>query len=167
MPRRETRNVELYKQARFLNATENENTFDLAKTLTELHDTDRHMFVQFYNEQNLGKRKAYYLVNIHRKYIEELGIERTRLVAVGWTKLMLMLHHIDKDNADKYINYALKHNVKELSAYMASGEEAPKLKQVLFTLTPEQEELIAPIINSKGKSREENLIDFFKEHLDK
>jgi len=125
------------------------------------------MFVQFYNEQNLGKLKAYYLVNIHRKYTEELGIERTKLVAVGWKKLMLMLHYIDKGNTDDYIKYALTHNAKELSAYIASGEEAPKLKQMLFTLTPEQEELIAPIINRKGKSREENLIDFFKEHWER
>jgi len=158
--------MELYRQARFLNATEHENTFDLAKTLTELHDSDRHMFVQFYNEQNLGKRKAYYLVNIHRRYEQELGIDRAKLVAVGWTKLMLMLHHIKRDNADDYMKYALTHNVKELSAYMA-GEEAPKLKQIVFTLTKEQEELIAPIINRKGKSREENLIDFIKKHRDK
>jgi len=156
----------LYRQARFLNSTSAETTFELAETLTNLYDSDRHAFVQFYNDQNLGKRKAYYLVEIHRKYVEEMGIDRATMIKVGWTKLMLMLSHISPDNADDYIEYAIGHNVKELSAYIR-GEETPKLKQVLFTLSKEQEEIIAPIINQRGKSREENLIDFFKEHLDK
>jgi len=156
----------LYRHARFLNSTNAETTFELAQTLTNLYDTDRHAFVQFYNEHNLGKRKAYYLVEIHRKYVEEMGLDRALLVKVGWTKLMLMLPHINRQNSDDYIKYAIDHNVKELSAHM-KGEEAPKLKQVLFTLSKEQEEIIAPIINQRGKSREENLIDFFKEHLER
>jgi len=93
-----------------------------------------------------------------------MGLDRALLVKVDWTKLMLMLPHINRQNSDNCIKYAIDRNVKELSSHM-KGEEAPKLKQVLFTLSKEQEEIIAPTINRRGKSREENLIDFFKEHL--
>jgi hypothetical protein len=70
---------------------------------------------------NLGRRKAYYLVEVSRTY-DRLPVPRSRLRKIGWTKLQLIGKHIDASNLNGMLELAENNNSKELERILRGGE---------------------------------------------
>jgi hypothetical protein len=100
-----------------------ENFLDLGKAMRQLLERDAELFKKIVDISRLGSRKAYYLVNISQ-WFEGMPIPRKRLLAVGWTKLMVIGRHVTKDNVAELVTLAENNNVKQLEALMRG--EAPK-----------------------------------------
>jgi hypothetical protein len=92
-------------KAMSLSADVEDNFLDLGKTLRQLLDRDPDAFAQVRRKSNLGRRKAYYLVEVSRIF-DPLPIARSRLKTIGWTKLQLLGKQIDKGNAQELLELA-------------------------------------------------------------
>jgi hypothetical protein len=88
---------ELYDRALALSSDAEDKFLDLGRSLRQLLDRDPALFQQVVKKR-LGRRKAYYLVEVSRKF-EPLPISRARLKKIGWTKLQIIGQHVRDDHA--------------------------------------------------------------------
>ena len=79
----------LYGKAMTLSKDVEDNFLELGKSLRELQHRDPALFRQFVANANIGRRKAYYLIEVSRIF-DPLPIPRARLRKIGWTKLQLI-----------------------------------------------------------------------------
>jgi hypothetical protein len=146
---------------------------ELGASLRRLYDRDKDLYHKVVEKSGLGSRKAYYLIEISRKFDKLPGIPKARLRALGWTKLQVISKNLTPQNADELLTLAEQNNVRDLEALLRG--EKPKgdnAKCVLMYFTPEQYEVYADSVLKKGAYRsgrgilgkEEALIKILKEH---
>lgn len=163
---------ELYDKA-LHQASHVEQTFlELGASLRRLYDRDRDLYHKVVAKSGLGSRKAYYLLSISRKFDKLPGIPKSRLRALGWTKLQVISRNLTAKNADQLLELAEQNNVRDLEAHLRGEEpKGDSAKCVLMYFTPEQYEIYASRILQKGAYRsgrgivnkEEALINILKE----
>jgi hypothetical protein len=75
---------------------------------------------------NYGVRQVRTFVRVYYKFIEELQVEEQKLLTVGSTKLAALSDVVTAENVDELLNYALTHNVYDVSnhAIILQGEDA-------------------------------------------
>jgi hypothetical protein len=143
---------DLYAKALELAAQGDEAFLELAKALRQLQDRDPELFNKAMQKAKLGRRKAYYLVDVSRGF-DGLPIPKSRLRKVGWTKLGMMAKHVDKANVEEWIELAENHTTKQLETLLR-GEEAPDNSHcVLMYFTPEQYAELEQILLRNGGAR--------------
>jgi hypothetical protein len=128
---------DLIDKALALSVDVEDNFLELGKTLRQLMDRDPDLFHQIIQKSNLGRRKAYYLVEVSRKF-DPLPIPRARLRKIGWTKLQLIGKHIDANNLDQLLQLAEASNTKELERHMRGEKPIGNAHCVLMYFTPKQ-----------------------------
>jgi hypothetical protein len=94
---------ELYDRAMALSSDVEDKFLELGRSLRQLLDRDPGLFQQVVRKRGLGRRKAYYLVEVSRKF-EPLPISRARLKKIGWTKLQIIGQHVTKALAPGTVN---------------------------------------------------------------
>ena len=110
-------NEALYDKAMSLSKDVEDNFLELGKSLRRLQERDPELFQQFVASANIGRRKAYYLVEVSRIF-DPLTIPRARLRKIGWTKLQLIGKHVTPNNLDALLQLAEESNAKELERLM-------------------------------------------------
>ena len=128
---------ELYDRALALSSDVEDTFLDLGKSLRQLLDRDPDLFQQIVKKGRLGRRKAYYLVEVSRKF-EPLPIKRPRLKKIGWTKLQIIGQHVTKDNVEELVSLAEQLNAKQLGRTMQGGQPPSKTHCVLVYFDPKQ-----------------------------
>ena len=93
---------DLYDKAKALSGDVEDNFLELGRSLRQLLDRDPELFKKIVAKANLGRRKAYYLVEVSRIF-DPLPIPRSRLRKIGWTKLQLIGKHIEPDNMEELL----------------------------------------------------------------
>jgi hypothetical protein len=107
---------ELYDRALALSSDVEDKFLELGRSLRQLQDRDPDLFQQVVKKR-LGRRKAYYLVEVSRKF-EPLPISRARLKKIGWTKLQIIGRHVTKDNVEELVGLAEQLKTKQLERKM-------------------------------------------------
>src|SRR5262245_47694348 len=107
---------------------------DLAPALHMLHELDVRGLNRVTRRVNLGPCKAYYLLQIAEQY-GLLARYRSRLQAIGWTKLTIIGEHIDRQNVPRLIKLAEENTVQRLRS-LVSDVQPPKTRCVLLYFTP-------------------------------
>ena len=164
---------ELYEKALHQSTHVDQTFLELGTSLRRLYDRDRDLYHKVVDKSGLGSRKAYYLLDISRKFEKLPGIPKSRLRAVGWTKLQVISKQLTAQNADELLTMAENNPVRDLEALMRG--EKPKgenAKCVLMYFTPEQYEVYAESLLKKGAYRsgrgilnkEEALIKILEEY---
>ncbi len=97
----------------------------------------------------LGSRKAYYLVEIDRKF-STLKVDRARLLGIGWTKAQIIAEHADQGNIDDLLSKAESHSAKELQTILADGDASRAQHCVLFYLNDDEYELLRKVLQQRG-----------------
>jgi hypothetical protein len=132
---------ELYDRALALSSDVEDKFLELGRSLRQLLDRDPALFQQVVKKRGLGRRKAYYLVEVSRRF-EPLPISRSRLKKIGWTKLQIIGQHVTKDNVEELVSLAEQLKTKQLERKMQGEEprEEPPSKThcVLMYFTPKQ-----------------------------
>jgi hypothetical protein len=105
--------------------------------LRQLLDRDPDLFQQIVKKGRLGRRKAYYLVEVSRKFAP-LPIGPARLKKIGWTKLQIIGQHVTKDNVEELVSLAEQLNTKQLGRTMQGGQPSSKTHCVLMYFDPKQ-----------------------------
>jgi hypothetical protein len=125
----------LYNKATDLSSDVEDNFLELGKTLRQLMDRDPDLFHQIIQKSNLGRRKAYYLVEVSRIF-DPLPILRARLRKIGWTKLQLIGKHVQPHNMEDLLMLAESINAKELERRMRGEKSMSNAHCVLMYFGP-------------------------------
>ena len=145
-------NDDLYDKALNLSKDFDDNFLDLAKTLRQLLDRDPEMFRDVWTKTNLGRRKAYYLVEVSRTF-DSLPVSRARLKKIGWTKLQIIGKHATKENVSELLDLAEKHTTKELEALMKGEKPIDNAHCVLMYFSTKQYEVLEKALLQNGGER--------------
>jgi hypothetical protein len=128
---------ELYDRALALSSDVEDKFLELGRALRQLLDRDPALFQQVVKKRGLGRRKAYYLVEVSRKF-EPLPISRARLKKIGWTKLQIIGQHVTKDNVEELVGLAEQLKTKQLERKLRGGELPSDAHCVLMYFSPKQ-----------------------------
>jgi hypothetical protein len=127
---------ELYDRALALSSDVEDKFLELGRSLRQLLDRDPALFQQVVKKR-LGRRKAYYLVEVSRRF-EPLPISRARLKKIGWTKLQIIGQHVTKDNVEELVGLAEQLKTKQLERKMQGDEPLNNAHCVLMYFSPKQ-----------------------------
>jgi hypothetical protein len=128
---------ELYDRALALSLDVEDKFLELGRSLRQLLDRDPDLFQQIVKKSRLGRRKAYYLVEVSRKF-GPLPIRRARLKKIGWTKLQIIGQHVTKDNVEELVSLAEQLNTKQLERKMQGEQPLSNAHCVLMYFSPKQ-----------------------------
>jgi hypothetical protein len=141
---------ELYDKAKTLSGDVEDNFLELGRSLRQLLDRDPELFKKIVAKANLGRRKAYYLVEVSRIF-DPLPVPRSRLRKIGWTKLQLIGKHIEPDNMEELLQLAESTNAKDLERHMRGEKPLGNAHCVLMYFSPkEYKELEEALIRNGG-----------------
>jgi hypothetical protein len=142
---------ELYDRALALSPDVENQFLELGRSLRQLLDRDPGLFQQIVKKGRLGRRKAYYLVEVSRKF-EPLPVPRSRLRKIGWTKLQLIGKHLDASNIDELLELAENNNSNELERILRGDKPlGGDAHCVLMYFSPKQyAELEAALLKNGG-----------------
>jgi hypothetical protein len=118
----------LYEKALELFARVPDNFFDLGRVLRQLQDRDPDLFQKFVAKTGIGRRKAYYLVEISRTF-DPLQVSRARLHDLGWTKVQLLGKHVTKDNVEELLKLAENTSANELERVLSGKKPLGKFQK--------------------------------------
>jgi hypothetical protein len=94
-----------------------DNFLELGRSLRQLQDRDPELFKKIVSKSDVGRRKAYYLVEVSRTF-DPLPVPRSRLKKIKWTKLQLIGKYVKPDNLEELLTLAETHNAKELQRHL-------------------------------------------------
>jgi hypothetical protein len=126
---------QLYDRALVLSSDVEDKFLELGRSLRHLLDRDPDLFQQVVNKGRLGRRKAYYLVEVSRVF-EPLPVPRSRLRKIGWTKLQLIGKHLDASNIDALLFMAEENSSKELERVLRGEKPLGDAHCVLMYFSP-------------------------------
>lgn len=126
---------DLFQKALTLSGDVEDNFLELGKSLRQLQDRDSELFHKIVAKTNLGRRKAYYLVEVSRIF-DPLPVPRSRLRKIGWTKLQLIGKHVTAGNLEELLELAESINSKELERQMRGEKPLGNAHCVLMYFSP-------------------------------
>ena len=150
---------DLFDKAMALSGDVDDNFLELGKALRQLQDRDPDLFHKIVAKSNLGRRKAYYVVEVSRIF-DPLPVPRARLRKIGWTKLQLIAKHVDASNLEDLLKLAESENTKELKRRMKGEKPMGNAHCVLMYFTPKQyAELEAALLKNGATRSGRGLVD--------
>jgi hypothetical protein len=160
-----TLNIEaLYQKALSLSADVEDTFLDLGRYLRQLLDRDPELFQKIVHQTNLGRRKAYYLVEISRVF-DSLQVSRARLKKLGWTKLSLIAKQVTQANVEEWLERAENLSTKQLERKMKGKTPIKNAACVLMYFSPKEYEELAEALAKYGATPTERGIQNREEAL--
>ena len=142
----------LYDNALNLSKDVDDNFLELGKALRQVQDRDPELFHKIVAKTNLGRRKAYYVVEVSRIF-DPLPIPRPRLRQIGWTKLQLIGKRLKPDNMEDLLTLAEQVNAKELERRLRGEKPMGNAHCVLMYLTSKQYAELEAALLKNGATR--------------
>jgi hypothetical protein len=129
--------AELMKRTVSLAAGPKERFLELGWCLQALQERSPDDFKKAFARSGLGRRKAYYLVNVSRQ-VERAKLPKARLRKLGWTKLEVIAKYLSRTNGLKLVKLAEKNTARDLKLLMRGGKPQPNARCVLMYFSSEQ-----------------------------
>lgn len=148
------RTEDLFDKAIILSKNVDDTFLELGRTLRQLQDREPQLFQEIVAKSDLGRRKAYYLVDVSRIF-DPLQVSRAKLKKVGWTKLAMIAKRVTQDNVDAFLDLAERNNVKELERMVRGKKPLGHSHCVLMYFSPKQyEELEEALVHHGARKAE-------------
>lgn len=145
---------ELFDKAMTLSKNVDDTFLELGRTLRQLQDREPQLFQEIVAKSDLGRRKAYYLVDVSRVF-DPLQVSRARLKKVGWTKLAMIAKQVTQDNIGELLELAEQNNAKELERMVRGNKPLGNSHCVLMYFSPKQyEELEEALVHHGARKAE-------------
>ena len=145
----------IYFRALLLISQFNDKFLELASLLRNLQETDPVWFKTLTKIPQLGRRKAYYLIEIDRAY-GGLNLPTPRLNKIGWTKLQLMAAYVTGENVEQLPKLAETHTAFNLRTIMHGKEPIINGRSVLLQFTRKQFKAFCKAILAHGAVKNGN-----------
>jgi hypothetical protein len=143
---------DLYEKAVTLSKNVGDTFLDLGRTLRQLQSRDPKLFQGIIAETELGRRKAYYTVEISRVF-EPLTVSRARLKKIGWTKLGIIAKHVTPENVDELLDLAENNTTKDIERAMRGERPMGDAHVVLMYFSPKQYQDLEKALLQHGASK--------------
>lgn len=114
-----------------------DNFMNSARYFREIQDTMPDKFSYLAKLTGIGLRKAYYLAGIDRKF-RNLGVNRSRLESIGWTKVRLISDHVNEGNSEELLQLAESSSARELTLKLRKEQTLDGTRCVVLYLTPKE-----------------------------
>lgn len=105
------------------------NYLDIGRLLWRVNEKNLYQLggyddFESYVEEELGfkKRKAKYLVSIWKRLRAELGVKKSMIEKVGWTKAKVILPVVNEENVEQWLDKAKNLPVSKLAAEVAQAK---------------------------------------------
>lgn len=125
---------------------------ELGKLLRQAQDEDRALFRKLIALPKLGRRKGYYLVQVHRAF-DGYPIDPSVLVGVGWTKLSIIAPYVSATSIFELLDLAQTYNAHQLAAIMKGQNPVENARVVQLYLSPEQYQSYAHALIQYGGAK--------------
>jgi len=142
----------LYDKAIDLTGNVEDNFLELARSLRQLSDRDPDLYKRVIDKSGLGSRKAYYLISISR-WFDNLKVSRSRLKAVGWTKLQIIGPTVTEQNVEELLTAAETFTAAQLKTLVKGDKPLANAHCVLLYFTPEQYAVLESVLLKHGGKR--------------
>jgi hypothetical protein len=143
---------DIYSRALELSGHVEETFLDLGKHLRQLQDRDPDLFQKIVDKSNLGRRKAYYLVDISNAFAK-LTVSPSRLKKIGWTKLSLIAKKVTQSNVEDMLELCEGNTAKQIEQRLKGAEMSDNSRCVLMYFTPQQYEQFEEAVLHNGGSK--------------
>lgn len=150
---------DLYDKALTMSGNVEDNFLELGRSLRQLLARDPELFKQVVEKSDLGRRKAYYLVEVSAAF-DPLKFSRTRLSKLGWSKLQILARHVKQDNIEELVKLAENATNRQLERLMAGEAPMKNARCVLLYFSPKQyDELETALLHHGGKRAGRGIVD--------
>lgn len=140
----------LYAKAKALAVTSPDDNFlELARALNLLLQRDPEKFRQLWQDARIGRRRAYYLVEIDEAF-RGLPVPKSRLRRIGWTKLQVLAPHVKPSNVDQLLDLAEELTAKVLARTLEGESISAKPHCVLMYFDPPEFDLLVSALIPYG-----------------
>ena len=130
-----------------------ENRFlNLAALLRKLKDTQPNDFATLVEWPKLGRRKAYYLVEIDEAFGDKADLH-PRLSEIGWTKAAKIAKFATPENIDDLLELAESYTALELELLLKGAEIKPGSHFVTLRLDPSNSPCCTACFSSTAPKR--------------
>ena len=132
---------------------------DLAALLRKLKDTQPNDFATLIEWPKLGRRKAYYLLEIDEAFGDKADLH-PRLAEIGWTKAAKIAKFATPENTGDLLELAESYTALELELLLKGVEIKPGSCFVTLHLDPEEFALLRSVLLKHGaKAHKKGLLD--------
>ena len=139
--------------------TDEDRFLDLAALLRKLKDRQPKDFVSIIEWPKLGRRKAYYLLEIDEAFGDKANLH-PRLAEIGWTKAAKIAKFVTPENTNDLLELAERYTALELELLLKGAEIKPGTRFVMLRLDPEQFALFRGVLLKYGaKAHKKGLLD--------
>lgn len=122
---------------------------ELGAVLKKLKATQPAEFAGIADATTLGRRRAYYLIEIDRVF-GAMELLQPRLMKIGWSKLSLIARHVNPANLEELLHLAETSAAHELRAYLKKGTPGLGARVLLLSLDAHQFERIWEVLIANG-----------------
>ena len=131
-------------------AQEGEDSFlELASQLRQIHERDRDLFRRFIATSGISRRKAYYLVKADKQF-RKIPVPRSRIRALGWTKLHMIGPALTETNYEKLITLAEQNSAPNLKLLVKGEKPIKGQRCVTLYLSDDQYALLEKLLVDNG-----------------
>lgn len=146
----------LIRHALELATEDKDRSIELARYLAEIQAMQP--LTDFIRHSGISRRKAYFLAEIGRK-LTAVDATVDRLTKIGWTKLQIVLRHVEGRPSSELLDLAETHNAHQLKQMLPKKPPPSKSKCVVLYFSPGQYAAFRnAILEYGGKSSGRGLI---------
>ncbi len=143
---------DIYEKAITMAKNVEDNFLDLGRQLRQLQDRDPEKFQEIIQKTDLGRRKAYYLVEVSKTF-DPLPISRARLRKLGWTKCQIIGRYANKDNVEEMVELAENMSARQLEKRLKGEDPVPNARCVLMYFSPKDYDDLEEALIANGAVR--------------
>ena len=161
------RDIEVRSRIKEIDRSVVNNYFELADLLHESWSLEYYTkkwgyvsgksgFEEFINsELDISYRKARYLIDIKEK-VNELGLNRDRLLRIGWTKLKDLVTVINDDNCDEWLSKAEDMTTREVTdaIRVSKGKKIDESIKMTIKMDETESSIIEEALNTASEMLE-------------
>lgn len=100
----------------------------------------------------IGRRKAYYLIDVDKTF-EEISATKEEKLAVGWTKLKMMNSYVTEENWKQLFAEAMNRPVHEFQEILEGNYVETAKHCVLLYFFDEEYKLFAKVLEEHGAKK--------------
>ena len=122
---------------------------ELGHALRKLRDEDPHAFATMIDTPGLGRRRAYYLVEIAKAFDDKPHLHG-KLRLLGWTKAAALASHASAPNLDELMQLATEITAYELKAFLKDGPDGLGKQVLAFSFGAPDFAKVSQVLKANG-----------------
>ena len=119
-------------------AADHENNFlEIGKLLRVAQEENPASFQNLLEIPDIGRRRGYCLIQVEKAFAP-FNVDKSRLIKIGWSKLVIIAPVIDAENLEMWLTLAEGNTSRQLQAMLHNESLPANARVVLLYLKPKE-----------------------------